>query len=965
MHVELGRVQHSLPPWLIALSCFFLVAVQSAPVLTQYASKTDKAVRVNFEDRLRFYLDQKSKAFLVDMAAKEKLLLQMIQNIYAEIKKRGVEAILEDQPGFKTLYRDIDRLVEEYEHEIEQIKKLIDEIAELEALMIKEKRYGMADLIADLKDSLAALIDSRSLHKKLRGTASYVSDLLKEYDLEVDYFIKLYNNLIELEKEAQRRNDYDLLDRIARQKQKILQYIALTDISKKDSLSERLVNQYIDETRRVVDVLKELEAIEKEAASKAPEAILDIELLRRDLLTRMDRRLLRMFGYDNYLNLEGPTVSELFDEWRKARLAKYEAKYAEYLVIKKFLLKSGDGRQRARMLERDLSDALLNYANEEYALAEDQLKNILQHYSDYFDRFESVYFFIAEAQYAQLHYEQAYKSYLKLLQQYPNTQFRDDVYLRLLTIAQTLNHRQDFYNHYTRFLEFADQANPKIRNRLHYLAGYYFLQLKDTKAAEAALARIEKGSRYYYPGLYLTGLALVNQGAYEGAVRIFNLLVNAKNLPWTDPVIPFLKNNALLKLGYIYYERGDYATALEYFNRVSKGADERDKVLMGIAWASMKTNDYDQAIQHLNELFKNFISSHYTYEAMVLAAHCKRLINQPDDALHNLRYVANARGVLDLSDRYNEERRKLLLQLDELENMEKQVLERQDRQLYDVISEIKYALQKQLINLGFEGGVGSRLIQEFDAERMAIYRQIQELENIIKKAKETGNNEVYKAAVKRRDRLVKALETYQADKDIKKVNYFLDYPLATQESVNKYRRKILQELMQELELEKARIEKNFQKAKELVAKNPDAARSIDLLALQEDLENLQDRIDRFQTWLSEHQVEEIETDFNRWADFSGFGMSDITIQEMQKREQKISMYTENVAFIEELMRQRRMELEERLRRFDEEMEKIRKELEAEQIRLKKLEHEKIFESLYFDTSTSETEDRAANKSSSE
>ncbi|MDQ7064580.1 MAG: hypothetical protein Q9P90_10050 [candidate division KSB1 bacterium] len=935
-------------------------------MLAQNPREIEEAVKVDFEERLRFYLDEQSKAFLQEMVVKERMLLQLIQNISAEIKSRGAKTILEDQPGFGRLYGDIEGMVKSYNEEIERIKTLIAEITELEDLMVREQRYGMADLFAALKDSLEAVIDNRDLYKKLPVTYGYVSSLLKEYDFELDYFKQFYNRLTQMEKAARRLNDYDLLDRIGRQKRRILEIIALGDSTQSDSLKQKLADEYFSEVQKTIRVLKELESIQKKASQSDPETLTEVEILRRELLSKMDRRLLKMFGYDDYLPLQGPTVSQMFDEWRKARLSQWEAKFTEYKVMKVFLIKNGDSRERSRMLERDLNDALLNYADGQFRLAELQFDQIIEDYRRYFPKMEAVYFYRAEAQYAQLFYEQAYDGYKELLADYPNTRFRDEVYLRMLTIAQTLSRKNDFYQLFERFKTFAEQVHPKIRNRIYYLAGYYFLQNRDTRSAEEALTKIEKGSKYYFPGLYLTGLALANRGAYEGATRIFSLLVDSNLLPWSDPLLAELKNNALLKLGYIYYDRGEYEKALEYLNRISRGVEGRDKVLVGLAWAHMKNGEYEEAIRVVNELFGNYLGSNYTYEALVLAAHCKRLLNQPDDALKDLRYVANARGVLDIADRYNEERHRLLEQLDELEEMEKKVLDRQDRQLYEVISQIKFELQKQILNLGYAGGIGSTLIQEFDSERQAIYRQIQELEQIIAEARKAGRNDVLKTAMAQRQRLIKALTTYQADRQIDHVNYFIDYPLATRESSSKYRKRVLQEMLRDMELEKARIEKAMQKARELVKKHPEQATQIDLVALQEDLEYLQDRMDRFQTWLSEHEVEEISTDFDHWADFSGFGLSDITMQEIQKRDEKISQYTQNMMFIEELMRRRRKVLEERLARFDAEMEKIREELEAEQLRLRKLEHEKIFEKLYFDTTTTELPvEQRSSKGSSE
>ncbi len=954
MRKELGRVQHSLPPFfLTVLFMFVLLAGSASPLLAQHSQETEELIQVDFEDRLRFYLDEQSKDFLQEMVVKEKMLLQLIQNIAAEMKSRGAKAILEDQPGFTRLYGDIEAMVQSYNEEIKRIQTLIAEISELEELMVREQRYGMADLFASLKDSLEAVIDNRDLFKKLPATYGYISSLLKEYDFELDYFKQFYQRLNEMEKAARRLNDYDLLERIDRQKRRILQIIAVGDSTQSDSLKQKLADEYFNEVQKTIRVLEELEELQKEAGQTDPEVLTEVEVLRRELLSRMDRRLLKLFGYTDYLPLQGPTVSQMFDEWRKARLSQWEAKFTEYKVMKVFLLESGEDRERSRMLERDLNDALLNYADGDYRLAELQFNEIIADYRPYFPKMEAVYFYRAEAQYAQLFYEQAYEGYKTLLADYPDTRFRDEAYLRMLTIAQTLKHKDDFYRLFEQFKTFADEVHPKIRNRIYYLAGYYFLQNRDTRSAEDALTKIEKGSKYYFPGLYLTGLALANRGAYEGATRIFSLLVDSDLLPWSDPLLAELKNNALLKLGYIYYDRGDYEKALQYLNRISRGVEERDKVLVGLAWAHMKNGEYEEAIRVVNELFGNYLSSNYTYEALVLAAHCKRLLNQPDDALKDLRYVANARGVLDIANRYNEERRRLLEQLDELEEMEKKVLDRQDRQLYEVISQIKFELQKQILNLGYEGGIGSTLIQEFDSERQAIYRQIQELEQIIAEARKAGKTEVVKTAVAQRERLIKALMTYQADREIEHVNYFIDYPLATRESASKYRKRVLQDMLRDMELEKARIEKALQKARELVRKHPDKAGQIDLVALQEDLERLQDRMDRFQTWLSEHEVEEISTDFDHWADFSGFGLSDITMQEIQKRDEKISQYTQNVIFIEELMRRRRKALEERLARFDAEMERIREELEAEQLRLRKLEHEKIFEKLYFDTTTTE------------
>jgi len=144
MRKELGRVQHSLPPFfLMVLFMFVLLAGSASPLLAQHSQETEELIQVDFEDRLR-------------------------QNIAAEMKSRGAKAILEDQPGFTRLYGDIEAMVQSYNEEIERIQTLIAEISELEELMVREQRYGMADLFASLKDSLEAVIDNRDLFKAIK-----------------------------------------------------------------------------------------------------------------------------------------------------------------------------------------------------------------------------------------------------------------------------------------------------------------------------------------------------------------------------------------------------------------------------------------------------------------------------------------------------------------------------------------------------------------------------------------------------------------------------------------------------------------------------------------------------------------------------------------------------------------------------------------------------------------------------
>jgi hypothetical protein len=125
------------------------------------------------------------------------------------------------------------------------------------------------------------------------------------------------------------------------------------------------------------------------------------------------------------------------------------------------------------------------------------------------------------------------------------------------------------------------------------------------------------------------------------------------------------------------------------------------------------------------------------------------------------------------------------------------------------------------------------------------------------------------------------------------------------------------------------------------------------------------RMERLELWLSENRVQEVETNFNQWADYSGFGMSNIVKGEIQDDSEKIYSYSKNLAYIGDLIESHKRELEARVARLEAEMKRRQEEIEAEKRRKQRLELEELFKHGYFDTSTSELPDAGDAKSINE
>jgi hypothetical protein len=920
------------------------------------AAASASATPIQYEDRLRFYLDLKTKDFLIEMADKEMILLQTIANVTAEVKQRGVEGLAQDEAAFDLLYKKNQTLTESYTAELEAILAVIDEISALSRTLERERRYDLVEKFQDLKARLTAALDDRELYKKAPATKSHVSGLIKEYDVEVDSLLRIYKRLEKFQRVAAAKGDSAILPLVEKQKAKIFGMV--TDLKTDSLATPDLAGSFLQETERIATLLTELDKLEKASAGSL-DANLEIATVRRNMIAQLDTRLRKLLGFDEH---DKPTLDETFQIWRGARLADYETRAAEYAIMKKSLLETGNARERARMLERDLTDALLNYAAERYRVAEQQLNAVMQDYDAYFANWDAVMFYRAESFYARALFPSAYEHYEALLRRYSDSKFLGMTLLRLLTIAHTLKWEQPFFAYYNRIDSLTNRLNPRIVERSRYLAGYYQLNLGKHAEAEKALALIPPASRYHFAAQYLRGVVQAHLGNLAAALLHFQYLAETEGpitgLALTDPTTTLIRNNALMRLGFIYYQRGELENAIRYFEKVSRGAANYDQTLIGLSWTYLKKGDLEKTITATGTVLGNYLSSNYQYEALVLSAHCRRLLEQPDAALENLRYVAHAHGMLELSKEYNVEREQILAQLGEVERMEKAALEHHDEQLYNIVSEVRQSLMGMLNSFGYRSNTGELLVDAFSEERQNIYRQLQQLDRLVAEAKQAGLIDVERDAIERRNRLVRVLETYQTDRSIQNVNYFVDYPLATKESGAAYRRHIVLNLFKEMETEQEHLKQNLATATRLISAHEKSGVNIalDLKAVQNDFKNLKYRMDRFQTWLSTYKVDEVATDIDQWADLSGFGMSDIAFQQINKREHKIDLYSQNIASIDNILRDRKTSLEQMLRDFDREMRKIEEELLNEQVRLDRLEHETYFRNSYFDTSESEVLD---------
>lgn len=909
---------------------------------------------IDFDARLNFYLDLKTKRFLERISIKEEFTIRLIESVMKESKSRKLLNDKGREDGLELLYSERNQLIDEYAHEIDLIIKVIDQIDELEKLTSRSEDYKLLNEIDRIKDELLVSLESDNLQSEIHSDRERLT-LIEEYSAEVAKLIDLYDQIVLFEKSARVNNDVQLLQQIGSQKKRITSALEASRLS--SPIDYHAVKDYVAEVENIVQVLREFDKLEFEAKYEAIDIGGAIESAKDSLLRNVDSTVLNLLGYSDKTEGHSITVSDYFREWKASRLAEIHIKLTQYRVIKEHLLKSALPEERDRMLERDMSDALLNYTNEKYELAIDQFQEIYDNYRPYYENLDGVLFYLHEANFASGYFETAYKGFMTIAKDYPASPFLPRIYARLLFISFTYGWDKDFFNHFDTLVDY-EQVFPEDLDEANYLAGYLKYRNNEFDDARLHLERVASNSKYGLAARYLEGIVSANLNDYQHAKTAFKTIMSVENLPWTDLNTTFLKNESCIKLAYIYYQHAAYDSALLYFDQVSQGYNGYDKSLLGKAWSNLKKGEIDKSLLDLNELMSNFIFSNYTYESRVLSAHCRRLQDENAKAIKEFTSVTEANKTSVQAKDYMSERKILLERLHELENIEEQILERQDGLLYPKIASLRESIEFALQSFTYRGVLDKRILDEYQKDRKLILHQIVEFETIMQYAETANDMQMYDNASTQRDKLLSMMDQFPEDDASIKANNFLNYPIAIHEQGYIYQKELVQGVMRNLLDEKQRVNHDLDIISDLIKMSDSRTQMeivLDLEILEEDLRDLHNQIDKYQVWLSNHQLQEVDTHLEYWSNVSGFSISDINYTTYQEQRQKIETLDKNMSYIDRILNKKRELLERRIAQYDEETLKIERELESEKIRVEKLEKERYFRDIYFDTRTREVD----------
>jgi hypothetical protein len=918
-------------------------------------ANTNKSISLNIndEEKTNFYLDYKTKHFLKMISLKEKMLKQMIRNIAEEMQARGQDKQILDDIGFDPTHAQGDVFWDEYNSEIQTIKEIVFELEKLELVFQRKDDFKLLNEIENVKNELrSALGNYQSETKDLSNQE--IAQKFNEYSAETDSVLKIYDFLAKIQKNAFNVGDEKILKYWEQQKTRIINI--LEEIRIAGTAPDNVVQDYIEEATAIGEILRQIDQL-KFFVDDDSNTSLDIKQLQTKIVGGLDERMLKLFGIPQPQDSSKIIIADYYKDWKEKKISAYQLRYTKCRNVINNLITSATVEECNRMFENEISDAFLNYAGAEYELAGMQLKRIYNIYSSFCPNLDNVIFYGSEANYAMLYYDSAAEGFLNILENYPNSMFRDQCYLRLLEISFTFNEHNKFFEFYDKLSEFKN-INKEDKNKADYLAANLMAHLRRFDAANGLLKNIDSKSKYFAKAQYLRGLVLANLNEYRGAKKSYKILTDNKKLSRTDINISKIAQESLLKLGYVHFGKGEYEKALSKFTLISQGFSKYNNSFFDQSWESLKQSQYDFGVNLVELQCFNYLMSNYAYEGSVLSAFCKRVQQRSQAALPDLQYVTNSKQITDQAKEYGDERNKISQKLDRLKILEANILERQNNHIYPKIVKLRALIKKASTSFRYRGTISSRVLEKYNNERKLFVKQVEEFNKIIKFADDQINKELLTKAVKQQNRLVDILSKYQLEPPVFYATDFFDNPLATKDGGIIYRQGVVEKLVHELITEKRSVQKDLDIIAAL-AQIQDNNTKIDvyedLEILKENFEELNNQLSSFQVWLVTHKSEDIKTQGERRANFSGFSVNDDIISQSSEQNENIIRLSENVSKIVALLKKKKRELEQSIVRFDKKMKKVQKEIEQENVRLEKLEKEKYFQELYFETKTSESE----------
>ncbi|MBN2414957.1 tetratricopeptide repeat protein [bacterium] len=729
---------------------------------------------------------------------------------------------------------------------------------------------------------------------------------------------------------------------------------------------EKIRSQYEQELELLVRLMDDIQTLEIQAKRKADLEVLDaLEKLKKRLRTILETRNIDMTerrlsggaadslsGGENGANtapdsasaMRKETIRTIYEEWQLNRLLTYKVEQTGYEILRTRLLKTATPRQEERMFRRALKSALESYNNRDFPLARLLLQDIIGTYSG--ERvLDDLYFYTGESCYGLNLLDESLSYYTDLIRLYPDSPYAARALLKQTFIYYIYGDYEKLVDTYTRVLARASLLDDEQLGVVSYLVGFVHYINGESGKALSSLRHVRAGTRFYYPGVYLTASCHTSMGNDSLAMPIYQRIIDTPNKGNRDPVLGQIRNNALLKMGMLYYEQGNDALATHFFSQVTENFQNYDLSLMGKAWSAYRSGRPGEALKNVEEVLHSSLLSNYTYEARVLAASSKDLLGKSEEAITDLESVYAAGYVAGI--REDEDEVRFRTRLNEFEMTQRELADARDREQFRNLDEIRIFLEN--VQPDSDPALPAGSDDVFAEETAEIRHKIASLDQLEKEAEQKNDAGALSEIRKIRSHLINLLADHTKRFSAGSENPAED-PLIKRMGTSEFLRYSYQTLLSETVGRKQEVEAELG---QVAARLEDARSRENFTSIvegeirEEELNDYYGRLNRYEIWLRENMPGDVNIEVDRWASFSGYGISSINfarIKECERNIEQISSIIENIDYI---FTDKRRNMDNRIKGLLLDVAKIEEQMRKEADQRSLNEKERFFRVDYF------------------
>ncbi len=207
--------------------------------------------------------------------------------------------------------------------------------------------------------------------------------------------------------------------------------------------------------------------------------------------------------------------------------------------------------------------------------------------------------------------------------------FRPEAVRTLLEILARQRRTEEFYQLYQQEI-----ASGKVRatDAIIYSVGrsFWIQGTFSRKDAAAQFARLQPESRFYSRAQYFLGTIHTADGDLASAIPVFE---NVTKLPIAGTEDRKLHDLAILALGRIYYERGDFLQATTWYNQISGDSPLLDRALYELSWTYIKQSKNADALKAIDIYLLSFPNGDGAAELKVVQGQLNMMEQTWDQAL--------------------------------------------------------------------------------------------------------------------------------------------------------------------------------------------------------------------------------------------------------------------------------------------------------------------------------------------